>query len=69
MCCRVACRKILNVLKKEISKSTDKRIQPSSVVEICEDLQKRSAQVIQNVQTNSPAKVITKSKNAGLCHL
>ncbi|XP_078317333.1 PCNA-interacting partner-like [Crassostrea virginica] len=53
---RVACRRILNVLKKEISKSTDKRIQPSSVVEICEDLQKRSAQVIQNVQTNSPAK-------------
>lgn len=53
---RVACRKILNVLKKEISKSKDKRIQTSSVEEICDDLQKMAAQVIQNVQTQSPAK-------------
>lgn len=57
MGCRVACRKILNVLKKEISKSKDKRIQNSSVEEICDDLQKMAAQVIQNVQTHSPAKV------------
>lgn len=57
MGCRVACRKILNVLKKEISKSKDKRIQTSSVEEICDDLQKMAAQVIQNVQTPSPAKV------------
>lgn len=57
MGCRVACRKILNVLKKEISKSKGKRIQTSSVEKICDDLQKMAAQVIQNVQTNSPAKV------------
>lgn len=57
MVCRVACRKILNALKKEIIKTQDKRIQTSTVEKICEDLQKSATQVIQSVQMNSPGKV------------
>ncbi|XP_062594898.1 PCNA-interacting partner-like [Saccostrea cucullata] len=56
---RVACRKVLNVLKKEISKSEDKRIQNSTVETVCETLQKSAVQVIQNTQINSPPKKST----------
>jgi hypothetical protein len=58
MFCRIACRKILNALKKEIIRSQDKRIQTTTVEKVCEDLQKRATQVIQNVQMKTPAKVL-----------
>ncbi|XP_061192032.1 PCNA-interacting partner-like [Saccostrea echinata] len=53
---RVACRKVLNVLKKEISKSEDKRIQNSTVEKVCENLQRSAVQVLENIEINSPAK-------------